>query len=709
MKIQNSSIKTGCFLLLLCMVLLLLPMQVFADDPLPVISIDASMENTENDDYEVVDDAINLSRDDVVYELTGETDRKIQIWGSNSPDPAKTYYLRLNGTSIHGGITIYNSYGAKIVIEVADGTVNTLKRAYAVDLTITGKGTLYASDLGVTQQNNSDKRLISALYIKDTTINVTTTSNSSQWNGTCVLDGEADITYTTATDYAPLALGQTYSFAHSLTMKGNSRLHCLHSNADAPSDSAVDGLSGYNGTIRLQDNAYLEAQGRAGSGEYVGCGIICDGDITVADHATIKATAQGSAICAYGNLEVTGGSLEVNSTGSNALYVEGKTSIKNATGELKGYYPTIWSNGDLAVENSALTVTSTADCALYSPGGTITITDSKMNANGSDGYHGIRADSGVKVTGSWIETTGSETFQAAPDSIANSVLFNGSEGKVIGEASIPRDATVAENMTLEIPEETSLIITESRTLTNNGTIHVKGDIKRLGTINCNSHIGGTATCTEQAVCDVCEAKYGTASGHDWGEPVYTWAADASTCTAGRTCKKDATHTEKETVDAQRVITQEKSCTLDELSTVTATFTNPAFAVQTKEGVVTAQKLEHKSTLKYFPAKAATKDAEGNIEYWYCESCKKYFADAAATKEITQADTVTKKLTEDEKNFQDGNVSQSGSNSQSGSAAQDAKAPQTGDMGNRSLWIALLLLSGGAAAGIMAGNRRKNNR
>ena len=38
-------------------------------------------------------------------------------------------------------------------------------------------------------------------------------------------------------------------------------------------------------------------------------------------------------------------------------------------------------------------------------------------------------------------------------------------------------------------------------------------------------------------------------------------------------------------------------------------------------------------LEHIPAKAATKTAGGNIEYWYCEDCGKYFADAAATKEI----------------------------------------------------------------------------
>ena len=48
-------------------------------------------------------------------------------------------------------------------------------------------------------------------------------------------------------------------------------------------------------------------------------------------------------------------------------------------------------------------------------------------------------------------------------------------------------------------------------------------------------------------------------------------------------------------------------------------------------------------LQHFPAVAATTDAEGNKEYWYCGDCGKYFADAAAAREITRADTVTAKL------------------------------------------------------------------
>ena len=54
-------------------------------------------------------------------------------------------------------------------------------------------------------------------------------------------------------------------------------------------------------------------------------------------------------------------------------------------------------------------------------------------------------------------------------------------------------------------------------------------------------------------------------------------------------------------------------------------------------------LNNHADLKHIDAKAATAAEEGNIEYWYCSGCKKYFSDAAAKTEITEAATVTAKL------------------------------------------------------------------
>ncbi len=605
--------KIAGVLLTLCMMLALLPVQTMADDAMPEVKLDVSMENTENDDYKVMDGAINIRKENVVYELTGTTDRKLQMWGSNSPDPVKTFYLRLNNATINGGLTITNSYGAKLVIEVMDDTTNTIKNVYAVDLTITGKGTLNATDLGVTQQNNNDSRkLTSALYIKDTTIKVNkTTSNPSQWNGVCVLDGDANVTYTTDTEYAALALGQTSRFDHSLTMKGNSKLYCLHSNADEPSQYAVAGLEGNDyATITLQDNAYLEAQGRASSGKWVGEAVLCGGDIVVKDNAEIKATAQGTAIATWGNVQVTGGKITAESTGSNGIYAEGTVSISNAEAELRGRWPALFSVGSVTVKDSTLTATSTDRAAIRS-NDEITLENSWVDANGADGYYGIAADNGTKVSGCWIETTGPETLAEAPDSIADSVLFNGNAGKVIGNGTLLKDETITADMTLDIPEGTTLTVPEGKTLANQGKISVNGELKRLGTIICDSHTGGTATCKDKAVCDVCQAAYGELDGKN--------------------------HT----------------------------------------------------NLVVVPAKAATKDAEGNIEYWYCDGCGKYYADAAATKELAKADTVTAKLPEEPK---------------TPDTPADPNTPSTGDAGS-ALWAAVLLASGCAVIGVTAKKRR----
>lgn len=119
-------------------------------------------------------------------------------------------------------------------------------------------------------------------------------------------------------------------------------------------------------------------------------------------------------------------------------------------------------------------------------------------------------------------------------------------------------------------------------------------------------------------------------------------------------------------------------------------------------------------LQHFPAVAATTDAEGNKEYWYCGGCGKYFADAAATREITRADTVTAKLP------QPTTPPTATPTAQPSTAPQAAEQPRrtaqptvqptaaptvqpvstipaTGDTSSPILWAALLLCSGAGLA------------
>lgn len=531
-------------ILALCMVLCLLPVTAAADDadpaepavPTETVKLDVGAENGENDEYKIMDDVINIRKDGVVYELTGTTDKKLQMWGSNSPAPAKTFYLRLNEATINGGITIWNS-GAKLVIEVVDGTTNTIKKVYAVDLTITGAGTLNATDLGTTQ--SKDVANLSKLYIRDTTINVTQAADarrSSEWNGECVLDGSAKVTYVSSTNHAALNLAQTNGVSHSLTMKGDSKLYCLHTDASNPSDYAVDGLAAYGATITLQDNAYLEAEGRNSTGKNIGSAIVCDVDITVKDNAAIKATAYGVAISTWGNVKVDGGKIIAKSAKSNGIYADGVISISNgATVEAEGYWPAVFGSTGVSIANSTVKATSSDDGAIFSRAN-VTIKDSVIKATGAEDYYGVSAENGVSASGSWIETTGPESPADSNYSITNSVLFNGKTGKVIGDATLPADAAVAQGMTLDIPAGTTLTVPEGKTFTNDGTVNVAEEnaVVNNNNIVCSSHSGGTATCVEAAKCGLCKASYGDKDSTNHVGLKHTDAKDATLAEAGNT-------------------------------------------------------------------------------------------------------------------------------------------------------------------------------
>ena len=209
------------------------------------------------------------------------------------------------------------------------------------------------------------------------------------------------------------------------------------------------------------------------------------------------------------------------------------------------------------------------------------------------------------------------------------------------------------------------------------------------------HSGGTATCTEKAKCAVCGAEYGDALGHDF---TTSWTHDdnehwkqcsrcdakddvsphdwdsgtittASTCTkAGKetySCTKcgatkiepipatghswksdwtsDATHHWHECANENCDVTDNAGKKgYAEHSGGKATCTQNAVCEFCKASYGSPDQNNH-TDLKHIDAKAATAAEEGNIAYWYCDGCKKYFSDKDGTKEIAKADTVTAKL------------------------------------------------------------------
>lgn len=130
-------------------------------------------------------------------------------------------------------------------------------------------------------------------------------------------------------------------------------------------------------------------------------------------------------------------------------------------------------------------------------------------------------------------------------------------------------------------------------------------------------------------------------------------------------------------------------------------------------------------LKHIDAKAATAAEEGNIEYWHCGDCNKYFSDAAAKTEITRADTVTAKLPQP--TTPPTATPTASPTAQPTTAPQAAEQPRrtaqptaaptvqpvstipaTGDTSSPILWAALLLCSGvGLAVTAYKKNRHRS--
>ena len=148
-------------------------------------------------------------------------------------------------------------------------------------------------------------------------------------------------------------------------------------------------------------------------------------------------------------------------------------------------------------------------------------------------------------------------------------------------------------------------------------------------------------------------------GHTFGE----WASNG-----------DGTHSRECTVDGCKGV-ETMAC-----SGGNATCTEKAVCEYCGKAYGKTDSNNH-TDLKHIDAKAATKTAEGNIEYWYCGGCDKYYSDKDGINEIKKADTVTAKL------------------------PGDMKSPRTGNASDLALWISMLFVSGGVT-GVTAALRKK---
>ena len=137
------------------------------------------------------------------------------------------------------------------------------------------------------------------------------------------------------------------------------------------------------------------------------------------------------------------------------------------------------------------------------------------------------------------------------------------------------------------------------------------------------------------------------SAHPWNSQCKYLAAAGRTLPVFKTQTGDAHTHDWSAWTSNGDGTHSRCCTCNAVETVncsggTATCKDKAVCEICKESYGSLDPNNH-TDLKHIDAKAATVAEEGNIEYWYCDDCKKYFSDAAAKTEITKAATVTAKL------------------------------------------------------------------
>ena len=183
-----------------------------------------------------------------------------------------------------------------------------------------------------------------------------------------------------------------------------------------------------------------------------------------------------------------------------------------------------------------------------------------------------------------------------------------------------------------------------------------------------AHSGGTATCHTKAVCDACHNEYGeyNADNHDGGTKV------SGDIKAG--CTQKGYTGDTYCLGCEKILTKGTEIAASGHSGGNATCRDKAKCDVCGKSYGELNPKNH-ADLKHINAKAAATDAEGNIEYWYCDGCNKYFSDAAAAKEISKADTVIKKM------------------------QSYPKSPQTGYCTNLiQLWLAMLFVGGGVVTG-----------
>ena len=434
-------------------------------------------------------------------------------------------------------------------------------------------------------------------------------------------------------------------------------------------------------TVQLEGNNKIEGVSTGihvrSSGGNAALNITGNGTLVVnSNYLTIQVTSiGGNAALSIENAKVTATSFY-----SNVVTVQSGNSEN--------------SSASLTVDGGSLTATAPSNNVsgirfVFGSGGSgsgtpnLTVSgNATVRANGSAG--GITNNSS---TGVQYGTGGKET---------GGIIWNGTEGTVYGNVTLQEDLEIGEGESLTLDDGANLSAGDHNVIVDGGTLDEKlkeslGDkVKYAPAITTTSLSDGTvgtaysqtlaATGSEVIIWSVTSGSLpaglslsadGTISGKPTTDGTFTFTVTAtndsgsdskdftlkidkpafipvtglelnkSTLTLQEKGSYALTTTAKPDNATNKNVTWESSdtsiATVDANGTVTAISAGTATITVTAQdgsGVSTSCSVTVTHSMVHTPKKDATCTEDGNIEYWYCKNCDKYFSDENATEELS---------------------------------------------------------------------------
>ena len=416
--------------------------------------------------------------------------------------------------------------------------------------------------------------------------------------------------------------------------------------------------SGGDASLNISGSGSLTVSGLSGNG--IG--------IFMSSQNSANLTIEEASVTALGSQD--GGSgvrLITSQTGSPSLTIEVKGGSLQASGETNGIHFLSNVNDATAVANMKVSGNAMVKASniITTKDGTGSAPELKPAASGSDGTGGI--------------------------------IWDGKEGTVYGDVTLQEDITIGEGESLTLDDGASLDAGNHNVIVDGGTLDEKlkeslGDkVKYAPAITTESLTTGevgtaysqdlTATGDTPITWNLASGSSlpaglslsadGTISGKPTTDGTFTFTVTAtndsgsdskdftlkidkpafipvtglelnkSTLTLQEKGSYALTTTAKPDNATNKNVTWESSdtsiATVDANGTVTAISAGTATITVTAQdgsGVSTSCSVTVTHSMVHTPKKDATCTEDGNIEYWYCKNCDKYFSDENATEELS---------------------------------------------------------------------------